>query len=413
MRLRPPRRMVAAAVAVAIVALTGCDGSRSADLAAPAGTEASPDREQQAVDDLAALESALSKRDRGSVVEVGASRQASRELAMLVENARRLDLRDVDLRLLADSATTLTRRQQERWGAEAWVADVQVTWRYGGVDRTRSTLTVPFAFDPVAGGGILDPGLPQAERAPLWLLERVRVARGKGAVAVTTGERRPAGYLEYAEDAVRTARRSLPQWKGVLCVVVPSGQGSFRDVAGVTQEQAAAIAAVTTTPDGTSERGSPQHVYLNPRLFEPLGTEGRQIVVSHEAAHVALGAALLDVPTWLSEGIADYVALVDSDTPVEALAAQILRQTSRDGAPRALPGSRAFDGSDDRIGAWYEAAWLAVRLIAQTYGEEALWRFYRRSVTDQGTTAAFREVLGTSQRGFVQDWRSSLVSLAG
>jgi hypothetical protein len=107
------------------------------------------------------------------------------------------------------------------------------------------------------------------------------------------------------------------------------------------------------------------------------------------------------------------VALARSTTPVANLAAQILRLTREDGAPRTLPGEREFDGSDERIGAWYEASWLAVRLIALTYGEDALWRFYRRSVRDQGTAAAFREVLGTTQRDFVRAWRRHLTELAG
>jgi hypothetical protein len=199
----------------------------------------------------------------------------------------------------------------------------------------------------------------------------------------------------------------------VLCVEVPHEQDAFRDVAGVPEQQAAAIAAVTTTPDGSTVTGAPQHVYVNPQLFGPLSREGREIVLAHEAAHVALGAALLDVPIWLSEGIADYVALARSTTSLDVLAAQILRQTRQEGAPRALPGSREFDGSDDRIGAWYESAWLAARLIADSYGEDALWRFYRQAVRDGGTEAAFQDVLGVSQREFVRAWREYLTALAG
>jgi hypothetical protein len=407
---------VAAAVAAATLPLVSCDNGRSADLGQDTPETAATDRGALARQALSRLEGVLRSGDAGAAVTLAApgDRSARQELGRMAENAARLRLSGLDLRYLTDSATTLTQTQRERWGDEAWVADVEVAWRYGGVDKAGSVLTVPVAMTYTSGRPrLLSADLPQAERLPLWLEDEVRVARGRSSVAVTTPNHAPQEFLGYARRAGRTVRASLPSWAGVLCVEVPRNQASFRDVAGVPQRQAAAIAAVTTTPDGTTTEGAPQHVFVNPRLFRPLGAEGRQIVLSHEAAHVALGAALLDVPMWLSEGIADYVALKQSTTSVDALAAQILRQVREDGAPTALPGGAEFDGSDDRIGAWYEAAWLAVRLIADSYGEDALWRFYRQSVRDEGSAAAFREVLGVSQSEFVRAWRSHLVALAG
>jgi hypothetical protein len=411
----PARRWVAAAIAAAILPLVACDDGRSADLGETSSSAQTGDRDAGAADALARLEQALRRRDGESAREVAAPRrEAERELTRLARNADRLDLAGLSLRHLADSAISLADRQRERWGDDAWVADVQVTWRYAGVDRALSTLAVPMVFTRADDGvRLVTADLPQTERAPVWLTDAVRVARSDAALAVTTGDHSAQDFLRLADRAARTVRLSLPRWQGVLCIVVPADQRAFKTVAGVPQTQAAAVAAVTTTPDGSTAEGSPQHVYVNPRLFEPLESEGRQIVLSHEAVHVALGAALLDLPLWLSEGIADHVALLRSATPVEKLGAQILQQTRKQGAPRALPGKRQFDGTDHKIGAWYEAAWLAVRLIADTYGEDELWRFYRRSVSDQGTEAAFRDVLGTTQQQFVQRWRQHLTELAG
>ncbi len=408
------RRWVAAAVAAATLPLAACDGGRSADLdggPTPVDTE---DRDASAAEVLTDLERALRSSDADAAATLGDGPVARREMRTLVSNARRLDLEGVALRHLADSATALTDEQSGRWGDDAWVADVQVTWRYAEVDPTVSSLTVPVAFTATGGDvRVLTTDLPQADRVPLWLSDEVQVARGRRAMAVTTGSQPVRRVLAYAEVAAETVRVSLPAWRGVLCVEVPHEQDAFRDVAGVPEQQAAAIAAVTTTPDGSTVAGAPQHVYVNPQLFEPLSREGREIVLAHEAAHVALGAALLDVPIWLSEGIADYVALARSTTSLDVLAAQILRQTREQGAPRALPGGREFDGSDERIGAWYESAWLAARLIADSYGEDALWRFYRQAVRDGGTQAAFQDVLGVSQQEFVRAWREYLTALAG
>jgi hypothetical protein len=135
--------------------------------------------------------------------------------------------------------------------------------------------------------------------------------------------------------------------------------------------------------------------------------------MSHEAAHVALDAATTSVPLWLSEGLADYVALVDSELPVPLLAAQIRALVREDGPPAGLPGRAELDGGNEDIGAWYEAAWLATALIAEEHGEPALLDFYRVTEDDGGTARAFREVLGTTKQEFVDAWRAELLRVAG
>ena len=416
MTLPRPALATVVCTTVASVVLVGCDSSRSADLDGPSSsvTRTSLDREEQAATVVADLERVLRRGEVSAQDTAGLSDEAATELRVLARNARRLDLRDVSLRHLSASATTLSDRQQLRWGDSAWVADAQLSWRYGGIDREPSVLSVPVVFETDDDdGSFVTTRLPQAERLPLWLSGPVQVASSPRAMVVTTAKQPVARFLRYADTAAQTVDVSVPQWRGRLCLEIAADQAGFRDVAGIPQEQAAAVAAVTTTPDGVSTQGAAQHVYVNPKLFGPLSPQGRAIVLAHEAAHVALGAALLELPLWLSEGIADYVALARSDAPVSRLGAQILELTRERGAPRALPGDARFDGSDRHIGAWYEAAWLAVKLIADTYGEDALWRFYRQAVKDQGTARAFREVLGTTQADFVQDWRAYLSAGAG
>lgn len=418
MTARCSRQSVTAAAAAATVLfsglLAGCEDGRTADLDQDPLVEDTADGDAAVAETVSALEQAVRRRDVPSATGLAGTGSAARELRVLATNARRLDLRDLSLRYLARSATALSTSQRERWGEQARVVDVQVAWRYGGVDRTGSVLSVPFVMRTQDGSEqILTVDLPQGDRLPLWLDEELRVARSGAAVAVTTPPHPAGQFLRYARAAVRNLERNLPWWRGVLSLEVPRDEASFRDATGVAQEQAAAIAAVTTTPDGSSDPGAPQHIYLNPRLFDPLTAEGRQIVVNHEAVHVALGAARLDLPLWLSEGVADYVALAQSDTPVTRLAAQILRLTRSEGPPTDLPGGPQFDGSDERIGAHYEGAWLAVKLVADTYGVDALWRFYRQAVRDGSTRRAFRDVLGITRSEFVRDWQAYLSALSG
>jgi hypothetical protein len=118
------------------------------------------------------------------------------------------------------------------------------------------------------------------------------------------------------------------------------------------------------------------------------------------------------MPTWLLEGFADYVALAHVRLPVSVTASQILGDVRKNGVPKHLPGAAEFNTEDTALGASYESAWLANRLLAQRYGERKLIAFYRRSDRDSSTKNAFRVVLGTTQRAFTRDWQAYLRQLA-
>jgi hypothetical protein len=220
-------------------------------------------------------------------------------------------------------------------------------------------------------------------------------------------------FAHLADQAVVDVRKVLTRWRGRLVVEVPADQTELTRVLGAQSGDYAEIAAVTTTVDRSTTPTAPVHIFVNPPVFDPLGARGSQIVMSHEATHVATGAALSDMPTWLLEGFADYVALDHVDLPVSVTASQILGQVRRRGAPAHLPGAEEFDGQNKRLGASYESAWLACRLLGRTYGERRLVAFYRTSDRDSSTGTAFRTVLGTDQQAFTRAWRKDLRRLAG
>src|SRR5262249_30179065 len=118
------------------------------------------------------------------------------------------------------------------------------------------------------------------------------------------------------------------------------------------------------------------------------------------------------MPAWLLEGFADYVALRDTGIPVATSGQQILARVRQQGTPRTLPTAADFAAEGGSLGATYESAWLACRLVAVRYGEDRLVALYRRAERDPATRAAFQDVLGTSQQAFTRSWRSYLVGLA-
>ena len=51
-----------------------------------------------------------------------------------------------------------------------------------------------------------------------------------------------------------------------------------------------APAAVKRAKTGSQAPGSPVHVFVNPDVFDHLRATGAEVVMSHEATHVATGA---------------------------------------------------------------------------------------------------------------------------
>jgi hypothetical protein len=211
---------------------------------------------------------------------------------------------------------------------------------------------------------------------------------------------------------VLDVRKVLTRWRGRVVVEVPRDQDSLVRVLGARPGAYRRIAAVTTTADGSQSPAAPVHVFVNPEVFDPLGPRGSRIVMSHETTHVATGGALSTMPEWLLEGFADYVALAHVDLPVTRTASQVLALVRRSGVPARLPGAADFAPDNEALGASYESAWLACRLLARMYGERRLVAFYRAADRASSTTAAFRTVLGTDSARFTRIWRAELRGLA-
>lgn len=392
-------------------------GPDTAVLPAPATDQhGADDREDAAAELLEHLSQALIDGSRQDVLALAApgDKAARSELADLAGNVRRLGITDLALRYVDENAGRHPAGVAPRLADRAWVGDVQLDWRLRRYDKADSHLEVTMVFlQTKNGAAFVTARHDYGEQAPLWLLERLTVLRSPRALAAVAGDRVEAQrFGQLADQAVRDVRKVFPRWAGRLVVEVPSSQDDLDRVLS-SDTSYDAIAAVTAPVDGSLSPSAPTHIFVNPPVFTPLGEQGSQIVMSHEATHVATDAAISSMPIWLLEGFADYVALAHVDLPVEVTASQILKQVAKDGPPRTLPGKDEFASENNSLGASYEAAWLACRLIAQTYGEDKLLAFYDRADQDSSTTYAFRSVLGTTEKRFTTRWRDQLRELAG
>jgi len=388
----------------------GRHGTPGAARPAPGSTDA---RSEASTAVLQRLVSALrhgSARQVAALAAPGDDR-ARVELMTLRHNVHALAITDLSMRYVDEDEGRLSLARQKALGGDAWVGQVQLSWRLRGFDRHDSRMELPVTFRQDGARTSFVTARRGRHGAPLWMLQRVSAARDGRSMVVAGSDEVPR-FSRLAARAVVDVDRVLRHWHGRLVVEVPDSSAVLDRALGATSGAYDEIAAVTTTADGSRSSTAPVHIFVNPSVFDPLGPHGSQIVMSHEATHVATNAALSSMPPWLLEGFADYVALARSHLPVSLTASQILAQVRRKGPPKHLPGQVEFDTQNQRLGASYESAWLACRLLAQRYGEQRLIRFYRASARASSTTAAFR-ALGTTQRAFTRAWREDLRRLAG
>jgi hypothetical protein len=332
-------------------------------------------------------------------------------VAAMVANARTLDLEDLSLRFV-DDQSVLSADDRSRYGSTAWAGTADLSYQIAGWDAKPTRLETRFVFVRSGGRDLLAGVGGGDDRTPLWVAGRVsRLESGRALViAAGAGKER---YLGLARQALVDVGKVLPGWRGRLVVEAPETEAELDQALAAPQDQYANIAAVTTTVDGSLVPGTPVHVFLNPRVFDGLGPRGAQVVLSHETTHVATDAAFAQLPTWLLEGFADYVALAHADIPVATAASQILARIRKDGPPDHLPTATELDPTANGLGATYEEAWLATRFIAREYGEDELVTFYRKVGGGEKVEQAFRSILGTSEAAFVARWRADLRDLAG
>ena len=332
-------------------------------------------------------------------------RGAGSLLTAVVDNARALHVRDFSLRYVDEEGGVAD--------DGSWAAAVDATWRFEGFDAqpARAEVTVRFVArgDRVAVAGFGGGG----RRTPLWLATRLEVRRTPATLVMVAGPADEAdAYARRARTAVPVVRRVLPRWRSGLVVEVPASAHDLDATLDADPGEYANIAAVTSTVDGSLAPGSPVHVFVNPEVFDSLRPQGAQVVMSHEAVHVATGAATSNLPLWLLEGFADYVALRDVDLPLTTTAGQVIRQVRRHGPPARLPGATEFDTTTTHLGATYESAWFACRLLAGTGGEAALVRLYERVDHGAALGPALRSSFGLTVGQLTRRWRQGLSDLA-
>ena len=319
-------------------------------------------------------------------------------------------------------ATPLSTSRREQLGQSAWVARVIAEHRLAGFDRTSAQteqyLTVVRREDKWFLAADTD-----GETVPEpWDLGRVRVVRGDGVLVMGTADL--AELKNFAAAGERAVGRVSEVWgekwprRAVLVVPRTEAEMGRLLLRGEGLDQVAAVTSGELSGGGSGEAGS-DRVVVNPKAFLRLGVSGRRVVLTHELTHVAVRSSTsAPVPTWLSEGFADYVGYQDVRLSTRTVAADVLALVRQGEGFTGLPTAEDFDPTLTTIAPAYSAAWLACSLIADRYGTPKLVQLYRTVAASEGEdpdtalTQAFGSVLGISEAEFTKAWLGHLSALA-
>lgn len=376
--------------------------------AAPPATRPDPG---QATWVLRQFEQAIADGDPAAAARLApdSDARAGEQVAAIARNAQALrdqgsEVRDLTLRYLRTSAVAAD---------GSWTAAVTATWRFAGFDpvSARAVITVRFRPEPdrlAVQGIVAGPG------TPVWLAGPVAVRQTRHSLVLVAGTDQATAdrYARRADAAGQVVTRVLPRWRPRIVVEVPASSQQLEQVLAGAPGSYASIAAVSASVGDPGAVEAPVHVFVNPDLFDRLPDRGAQVVLSHEATHLAVGATRSSLPLWLVEGFADYVALRDVELPLSRSAGELLDQVRQAGPPDSLPTDADFATQGQALTVAYQAAWLACRVLVEQRDEQALVRLYRQADRAGSLDQALRVGFAEDQAGLTARWQTRLTQWA-
>ncbi|MEU6815202.1 hypothetical protein [Streptomyces sp. NPDC046860] len=297
-------------------------------------------------------------------------------------------------------------------------ADAELRYRVAGQDTAPVTARRTLTLSRTDGGGwyVTAEAAARGAGQQLWDQGPVTAVTGAHSLVLGTGQSAAGlrGYARLADRAVPAVSRAWgARWARRVVVLVPRSLDGMAALLGSPAAQYRGIAAVTTAETPGAGRAPADRVVVNPEAYAVLGDLGKQVVLTHETAHVATrSATTAATPLWLSEGYADWTGYLGTGRTPAEVAPELTRAVAEGHVPAALPADKDFGFAGDPAGLArsYESGWLACRMIAERWGEDRLRAFYR-AVGAHGTRAgavenALAKVLDTTPGEFTARWRA-------
>lgn len=332
-----------------------------------------------------------------------------------------------------DSASAAGRPHPSRYGAAGTVIpDVTMEYELAGFDPTNATERQVDTFVHRGSRWLLAStsdlatlGAPSDHE--LWDYGQVVAIRGARSLVLGF-----AGDEPFLRALAAQADVDIPQvsavwgqdWPRRAVLEVPATQQQFAAVSGVSGDvsEVEAVQSTEVSGDGGDQQQTGNRITINPGAFHALTAAGQRVVLTHELTHVASRAVTRSVtPSWLIEGLADYVGYLNSGLPESAITIELRELVHASGLPSALPTNADFANTDPNVAASYEEGWLACQLIATKYGVAQLVRIYALVGAPTGSAAAdgdsahavdsaLRTVTGESLAAFTAQWHAYVLA---
>ncbi|MCW2857424.1 MAG: hypothetical protein JWR52_3039 [Marmoricola sp.] len=292
------------------------------------------------------------------------------------------------------------------WGSGVSVPQVQVATQLRGFDTVPVTRITGFAFARKEGKPVILSELtgsgkqfPDSYPAP-WDLVAIHVTASHGTLQVyddgTWSESSEVSAV--LRRGIADVRSGLPfAWNGRVVVYIVSSQAvldSFQGVPGGDIEHLGAMTFPMYAVLGQPTVASSRFVLLPSSV--QAGQPFLDRITRHELTHVAVGQRDDGVPTWLVEGIAEYMGARDLPRGQRRIATSAVAR-ARAGVVD-LPSSQSFNGPDQ---AWnYALSWMACDYIVATQGAAKMWELMTAlhangaGTPDVGEDAVLERILG-------------------
>ncbi|WP_148256554.1 hypothetical protein [Kribbella flavida] len=302
---------------------------------------------------------------------------------------------------------------QPQHGSEARAFRVMMLVQVTGIDPAPRFVPLGYTFAERGGRWLLvdDDDLAGEQdrgtyREP-WDLGPIEAVRGPGVLVVVPANerangRRLVGEARRATPAVRAALKRSPA--GVLVIAMADQrsmdtgwQTGGHPAAAVAVQNFSPVTAAATRFEVTGSR-----VVINPTER----TKADRFLLAHEFTHAAMAPLGGKAPTWLVEGLAEYVEFrLTSRHGDHQRVADRRRTLLRQAIPavRRLPTDNDFRGAYDEQS--YGVSWIVVEYLADEYGISTLNALYADLARGPEDAAAreraLRQHLDTSEAELV------------
>lgn len=207
-----------------------------------------------------------------------------------------------------------------------------------------------------------------------WDLGPIEVERSANVLGIFDPQSVNAAYqiIPSVEEGIGDVNQEVPmRWSGKVVVYALTELtvlSHLDNLPGDDPDLLDGVAFPVRAGPGSREVASTRFL-LHPRMIHRTDAT-RDRLIRHELTHVAIGSRDDAVPTWLSEGLAEYVSVQPVPT-YERMISRDAVEAARAGLDR-LPEDATFNGSDSAVN--YGISWYACEYVASTFGEKALWR---------------------------------------